>query len=156
MHSEWIRRISFFRRYLCFLGMLFYVFPYTWGARGLLFLPLAYTWCLPWSANRWIGCWSRYVFLNLYDFFYTICRSLIRTFFANNIRTRITDSYVGSTYYTNSYHLRLLTTYGLVYYGHEILWICMFTTYKLVYGREILWICMFSTIRIQFYELVCD
>ena len=44
---------------------------------------------------------SRYAFLNSYDFFYTICRLQIRMFFANHIRTRITDLYVGATY-TNS------------------------------------------------------
>jgi hypothetical protein len=50
-------------------------------------LPLAHTnsicefvWCLPWSANCWIGCWSRYVFWIRMIFFYTICRSLNRTF----------------------------------------------------------------------------
>jgi hypothetical protein len=57
---------------------------------------------------------SRYVFLNSYDFFYTICRFLICMFFANHIRTRTTDSYVGATY-TNSYHLHLATIYELVY-----------------------------------------
>ncbi len=85
-----------------------------------------------------------------------IFRSLICKFFANNIRTRIMDLYVGLTYYTNLYHLCLLTTYKVVYYGCEILRIFMFTTYELVYGDEILWICMFSTIQIQYYELVHD
>jgi hypothetical protein len=56
---------------------------------------------------------SRYVFLNSYDFFYTICRLLIRMFFANHIRTCITDSYVGATY-MNSYHLCLVKIYKLV------------------------------------------
>jgi hypothetical protein len=37
---------------------------------------------------------------------------------------------------TSLYHLCLLATYELVYYGREILQICMFTTYKLVNGRE--------------------
>ncbi len=53
-----------------FLGMYFYVFPYTWGARWLLFfwqnfLPLApmnsfyeFVAYLPRSAYRWICCWS--------------------------------------------------------------------------------------------------
>ncbi len=57
---------------------------------------------------------SRYVLLNWYDFFYTICRMLIRIIFSNHIRTRNTDSYVGSTY-TNSYHLCLATIYELIY-----------------------------------------
>ncbi len=37
---------------------------------------------------------------------------------------------------TSLYHLCLLATYKLVYYGRKILRIGMFTTYKLVYGRE--------------------
>jgi hypothetical protein len=37
---------------------------------------------------------------------------------------------------TKSYHLCLLATYKLVYYGHKMLRICMVTKYELVYGRE--------------------
>ena len=59
------------------------------------------------------------MFFWIHMIFSMICRSLIRTFFANHIRTHITDSYVGSTFYTNSYCL--LTTYKLIYYGREIL-----------------------------------
>jgi hypothetical protein len=88
---------------------------------------------------------SRYVFLNLYDFFYTICRLLVRMFFANHIRTCITDSYVGATY-TNLYHLRLVTIYELVYL-RKILRLCMVTSYELVYFR-------LSTIRIPPTKLV--
>ncbi len=40
---------------------------------------------------------------------------------------------------TNLYHPCLLATYKLVYYGHNILRICMFTTNKLV----------------KYYEFVC-
>jgi hypothetical protein len=83
---------------------------------------------------------SRYVFLNSYDFFYTICGLLIRMFFANHIRTRITDSYVGATY-TNLYHLHLVTIYKLVYVL-VIIQICMITSYELIF------IC-FLAIRIQ-------
>ncbi len=61
-----------------------------------------------------VGRRSRYVFLNLYNFFHTICRMLICMFFSNHIRTRNTDSYVGATY-TNLYHLCLVTIYELVY-----------------------------------------
>jgi hypothetical protein len=61
-----------------------------------------------------VGRRSSYVFLNLCDFFYTICRILICMIFFNHIRTRNMDLYVGATY-TNWYHLCLVTIYKLVY-----------------------------------------
>ncbi len=60
-----------------------------------------------------VGRRSRYVLMNLYDFFYTICGMIICMIFSNHIRTCNTDLYVGATY-TNSYHLRLATIYELV------------------------------------------
>ncbi len=44
-----------------------------------------------------VGRRSRYVFLNSYIFFYTICRMLMCMIFSNHIRTRNTDSYVSAT-----------------------------------------------------------
>ncbi len=72
-----------------------------------------------------VGRRSRYVFLNSYDFFYTICRMLICMIFSNHIRTRNMDSYVGATY-TNSYHRRLATIYELVYISakyYDFVWL---------------------------------
>jgi hypothetical protein len=71
-----------------------------------------------------VGRRSRYVFLNLYDFFHTICRMLLCMIFSNHIRTCNTDLYVGTTLqtriifiwqqYTNSYisPQNKMTTYG--------------------------------------------
>ncbi len=61
-----------------------------------------------------VGRRSRYVFLNSYDFFDTICRILISMIFSNHMRTRNTDSYVSATY-TNLYYLCLARIYELVY-----------------------------------------
>jgi hypothetical protein len=61
-----------------------------------------------------VGRRSRYVFLNSYNFFYTICRILICMIFSNHIRTRNMDSYVSATY-KNAYYLYLATIYKLVY-----------------------------------------
>ena len=88
-------------------------------------------------------------------FFYTICRSLIRTFLPTTYELVLWIR-MSAQHNTNLYHLCLLTTYKLVYYGREILRIRMFTTYELVYGRDILQIRMFSTIQIQYYKLVRD
>ncbi len=72
-----------------------------------------------------VGRRSRYVFLNLYNFFFTICRMLICMIFSNHIRTHNTDSYVGATY-TNLYHLCLATIYKLVYISaksYDFVWL---------------------------------
>jgi hypothetical protein len=72
-----------------------------------------------------VGRRSRYVFLNLYDFFYTICRMLICMIFSNHIRTCNTDLYVGATY-TNLYHLCLATMYKLIYISakyYDFVWL---------------------------------
>jgi hypothetical protein len=72
-----------------------------------------------------VGRRSRYILLNLYDCFYTICRMLICIIFSNLIHTRNTDSYVGTTY-TNSYHLCLVTIYELVYIStkyYDFIWL---------------------------------
>ncbi len=66
-------------------------------------------------------------------------------FFANHMRTCITDSYVGATY-TNSYHLHLVTIYKLPYVL-VIIQICMITSYELTFIR-------FLAVQIQNYELV--
>jgi hypothetical protein len=71
-----------------------------------------------------VGRRSRYIFLNSYDFFYTVCRILICMIFSNHIHTRNTDSYVGATY-TNLYYLCLATIYELVYISakyYHIVW----------------------------------
>jgi hypothetical protein len=60
-----------------------------------------------------VGRRSRYVFLNSYDFFYTIYRILICMIFSNHIRTCNTDLYAGATY-MNSYYLHLAAIYKLV------------------------------------------
>jgi hypothetical protein len=93
---------------------------------------------------KWIGEAGTF-FLNLYDFFYKICRLLICMFFANHILTYITDLYVGGTY-TNLYHFYLATIYKLVYV-YKILQICMIASYELVY----IW---FWTVQIQPYKLL--
>jgi hypothetical protein len=73
------------------------------------------TWCSQRIAEEnEVGRRSRYVLLNLYDFFYTIYRMLICMIFSNHIRTRNMDSYVGAIY-TNLYHLHLVTIYELLY-----------------------------------------
>jgi hypothetical protein len=84
------------------------------------------TWCSQRIAEEnEVGRRSRYVLLNLYDIFYTICRMLICIFFSNHICTRNMDLYVGATY-TNSYHLCLVTIYKLIYISakyYDFVWL---------------------------------
>jgi hypothetical protein len=78
-----------------------------------------------------VGRRGRYVFLNLYVFFYTICRILICIIFSNHIRMRNTNLYVGATY-TNSYYLCLATVYELVYISakyYDFVWFPLTNSY---------------------------
>jgi hypothetical protein len=84
------------------------------------------TWCSQRIAEEnEVGRRSRYVLLNLNDFFYTICRMLILMIFSNHIRTCSTDLYVGATY-TTWYHLCLATIYELLYISakyYDFIWL---------------------------------